>query len=1301
MKKRSVMLFSLCLILYQIKAQKHLNFLRSKYMCINRLLYLYSRKPLKMCRYCLLFLLYFLCYQTSIAQSPTRDSLWLNLLPSFPAYAQSNHPKFKRLTPNEGLSQGHVTAIVKDHQGFMWFGTDEGLNKYDGYTFTSYKNDAEKPESISNNFVRDAIEDHAGNIWVATTSGLDKFNRKEATFIHYTPAGKSIYIEGIFEDSQKRMWIGSNEGLYLFHPDKGTFHLYPHREKDFNSLSHNGIYQIVEDNEGDLWISTQDGLNRFNPQTQQFIHYRHDPLDKNSIGSSWVTTLYKDSKGRIWAGTLGGGISLFDNKKNVFVNFRHDPANPNSVAHNDILSLVEDSDGKLWIGTENGGISVFDYNENKFVNYRNEVSDNTSLSNNSVHSLYKDDIGNIWAGTWSGGVNFLPRFGDKFAHYQHIQGNPNSISHNIVTTITGDSNGNIWMGTDGGGINVLDRKKKTITLYQNNPKDRSSIKSNYIITTTIVSTDILGIGYHRLGFDLLNSKTGHITHLPEDTGDKQGTPLASTTGTVAHNDLWLGTYYGFGLFHYNRATKQFTRYQHDPLDKNSIAEGSIFSLFEDREGNVWVGMGLNDGLDFFDRKNNRFIHHRHDPRDSNSISNDIVFSITDDREGNIWIGTDNGLNCYDKKTKRFRSYTEKNGLANNVIYGILEDRHGNLWLSSNKGISKFNPVTSTCRNYDVSDGLQDNTFKQNAWYQTEQGEMFFGGINGFNLFHPDSIRDNPFIPPVWITDFQIFNKPVVIGENSPLRQHITQSKEITLSHEQSVFTFAFAALNYTQPEKNEYAYKLEGFDKDWNYVGARRTATYTNLDARDYIFRVKASNNDGIWNEQGVSIIIHILPPWWKTLWFRIAVGLGIVGLGISFYWLRIRAIENQNRKLEKLVGMRTKELQIANLEIQKSNEELVLMEKSKENMLSVMSHEIRTPLNSMIGLTHVLKRRSPRPDQIEIIDTLKTSGDHLLHLVNDVLDYNKIQARKLDLEILPFNLIDTFKQLHSMFTRAAEEKNILFSAQISTSLPALLAGDPTRLLQILSNLLSNAIKFTSEGAVTLYARTKDQSEQICTIEFKVEDTGIGIPADKLHVIYEPFSQLGAETHRQYGGSGLGLLIVKNLVEAMKGTVTFESTPGKGTTFTVVIPFAIECASETYDQNNNQPKLSILKGLQILYTEDVKSNQFLVKTLLADHEINCDIANDGEETIAKISEKEFDVILLDVQLPDMDGFELTTKIRNNAQSKNSKTPIILFSAHTGINDEKIKSCGANDFIGKPFQPDDLLLKIERNVNGSQ
>jgi signal transduction histidine kinase/ligand-binding sensor domain-containing protein/CheY-like chemotaxis protein len=1219
------------------------------------------------------------------AVSSVEDPLWLTLLPSL----QQQQLKFKWLTPNEGLSQGHVVAFLKDHQGFMWMATEEGLNKYDGYGFTVYKHDPKTSSSISHSFVRSILEDRAQNLWVGTERGLDRFDRKKEVFVHYPLSSSPIIVRNIFQDRMNRIWVGTSIGLHLLDAANGNSQRFPFSEKDPNSLGHH-IFNIVEDHEGHLWLSTPEGLSQFNSQTQKFTHYFHSPGNPNSIGSDWINTVYIDSKGRLWIGTRGGGLALFDRKKNTFINFRHDPAVPNSVAHNDILSIVEDNDGKLWIGTETGGISVFDYAKSSFVTYQHDATDNTSLSSNSIHTLYKDDAGNIWAGTWSTGVNLMSRFGNKFAHYRHVASSERSLSNSNVTAIAGDKDGNIWIGTDGGGLNKLDHKQKVIMHYRHDVNDLNTIKSNIILAVTEASPGILAVGYHRVGFDLLNQETGVITHLPKYDKAAQ---LPNQSVVEVYKDLWLGTYDGMGLFFYDRKKDQFTRYHHNRQNPNSINGDGVNALLEDKDGNLWVG--TNDGLDFFDRKKNRFIHHQSDASNPHAISNDFIHSIVEDHLGNLWIGTGRGLNYYDKKTRRFTVYTEQEGLANNTIYGILEDHHGNLWVSSNKGISKFNPLTKAFRNYDVSDGLQGNVFNFNASYQTKKGEMFFGGINGLNVFYPDSIRDNPFIPPVRITRFQILNKNVPIGGNSPLQQAISQTSEITLSYKQSVFTLEFSALNYSLPEKNQYAYKLEGFDKTWNYVGTKHTATYTNLDAGDYTFRVKASNNDGVWNEQGTSLIIHILPPWWHSWWFRTTAGLAVLGLGVSLYRLRIRAIKLQNKKLENLVDTRTKELQIANQEIQKSNQELVSMEKMKENMLAVMSHEIRTPLNSMIGLAHVLKRRNPRADQIEIIDTLKTSSDHLLHLVNDVLDYNKIQAGKLDLEFLRFDLTDIMKQLHSMFMRVAEEKNIHFTVQLSTSLPSVLIGDPTRLLQILSNLVNNAIKFTNEGSVTLYARTMEQSEQMCTIEFKVADTGIGIPADKLHLLYEPFSQLRPETHRQYGGSGLGLLIVKNLVEAMKGSVAFESIPGKSTTVTVTIPFALEHDSELRDQKINPPKLDALKGLRILYTEDVKSNQFLVKTLLADHEVECEIANDGKETIAKISEKEFDVILLDVQLPDTDGFELTEKIRNDQRSKNRKTPVVLFSAYTGIHDEKIKKCGANDIIGKPFRPDDLLTKIER------
>jgi len=1146
------------------------------------------------------------------------DSLWLQLLPSFPGYSRAKHPKFKRLTSNEGLSHGVIKAILKDRKGFMWFATNEGLNKYDGYTFTIYKHDLKKPESISDNFVRDAREDQAGNLWVGTTSGLEKFDRQADAFVHYTPTGKNIWIESIFQDRQKRMWIGSKEGLFLFHSEKGTFEHFPHREQDPNSLSHNNVFHIEEDNEGNLWIGTQDGLNLFNPQTQQFTRYRHDPQDRRSIGSNWVMAVYKDSKGRIWIGTLGGGVALYDRQHDSFLNFRHHPDNPNSVAQNEILSLVEDNDGKLWIGTENGGISVFDYEHNRFVTYQYDAGDFTSLSNNSVHSLYKDDIGNIWAGTWSGGVNFLPRFGDKFAHFKQLANHKPGLSNNNVTAITGDQDGNIWMGTDGGGVNVLDRRQKTILHYRHDVNQPNSIKSDIVITVTEVSDDLIAVGYHRVGFDLLNRKTGKITHLPEDSEDKTGAPLASTSGTAVYKDLWMGTYYNFGLFHYDRATKRFTRYQHNPLDKNSINEGSIQSLLEDREGNVWVGLAPGSGLDYFDRKNNRFLHYRHDPNDQYSISNNYVFSITEDQRGNLWIGTDGGLNYFDKKTQRFTTYTENDGLANSAIYGILEDDHGNLWLSTNKGISKFNPQTKTCQNYDVSDGLQDNTFNPFSRYKTMSGEMFFGGINGFNVFHPDSVRDNPFIPPVVLTNLLMFNKPVAIGEDSPLQHHISETKKITLPHYQSVFTLEFAALNYIHPEKNQYAYQLVGFDKDWNYIGTKRTATYTNLDAGTYTFRMKAANNDGVWNEQGIALVIHILPPWWKTWWFRAAAVLLLGGMAIAYYKARVNTIKGQNKQLEQSVLERTRELKLANEEISEINKELVVREEeiqSQNDELSsrnyelaaqrdllaqqnqqlqearqfieahnqtldqevkertkelveynqqleqfafIAAHNLRAPVARILGLGQILELAKNNPQQEKlIVDKLILTTEELDRVVKDINTVLAVRKSSM-LTITEINLSEEVKLIEDNLKHEIADTR----AQIHTDFSQVNTIHSVKpyLDSILLNLVSNAIKYRQPGKQPcIQLRTQCQKGYVC---LEVQDNGLGIDLQQHH---KQLFNLYKRFHAHVEGKGLGLYLVKSQVMALGGKIEVESQVNVGTTFKVFL-------KEGVNSNESIPK---------------------------------------------------------------------------------------------------------------------------------
>lgn len=807
----------------------------------------------------------------------------------------------------------------------MWFGTYEGLNKFDGYTFTVYKYNRSNLKSIGNDIILDILEDKKGNLWIATSLGLELFDRNTETFIHYKRNGANFWAESLFQDSKGQLWVGTDQGLWLLDLTTRTFTEYQHQPNNATSLSNNFVDQITEDLEGNLWLATNDGLNRFDPQRKTFTSYKHDPGNVHSIGSDLVVTVFIDSKGKLWVGTQGSGIARYNKTTNAFTNFRYDPENKNGISHNDILSFMEDKNGKLWVGTENGGISILNTHNNTFATYTHDDNDPTTVSSNSIHSLYKDNIGNVWIGTYSAGINLLTRFGKKFALYTHL---PNRLNHNNVLCIKGDSEENIWIGTDGGGLDRFDRKAKTFEHYSTEKTGSKQIKGNYIHYVLEVGKGVLAIGYHRRGFELFSTRTGSIAYYMPQKGNPRSLSNANVMMMIQARDgtLWLGTY-GGGLNSYDLKTRQFTQYLPNSKDPNSLAGTIVYCLLEDKEGNIWAG--TNNGLDLLDRKTNRFIHHQYDPNNPHSLTHNLVQTLLEDSKSNIWVGTaGGGLNLYHKKTNTFTLYTEAEGLANNTIWGILEDKKGVLWISSNKGLTKFIPAKTTCQNYGISDGIQANEFKANACYQTADGEMYFGGVKGFNAFYPDSIQRNPVIPSVFITNFQVFNRVLAIqGADSLLKKSILETNELTLSYQQDVFSLEFTALNYTSTEKNQYSYRMEGFDKDWAYVGAQRKATYTNLNPGTYVFKVKAANNDCIWNEQGDSLIIHILPPWWKTPWFRILSGLLIIGLVVSIYNIRLKTIKQQNKRLEKLVDDRTRNLQFANEEINEINQELVVRE--------------------------------------------------------------------------------------------------------------------------------------------------------------------------------------------------------------------------------------------------------------------------------------------------------------------------------------------------------------------------------------
>jgi methyl-accepting chemotaxis protein/ligand-binding sensor domain-containing protein len=818
---------------------------------------------------------------------------------------QTNNLKFTHITTDEGLSQSNVKCIIQDHLGFLWFGTFDGLNKFDGYNFTIYKPDQNDSTTIKSNSVSCLLEDENGNLWIGTDQGLCFYNRDKDNFRsfldkNYPAALINSEIGGIAEDKNKNIWIATSKGIVL----------YNHSTKTFNQVINDYSKAVYADSRGNIWLGTlSKGLIRISPDYNTFTSF---PLSiSGELSSSYeIRTIKEDKNGILWVGTYGLGLAYADLNnlsKNQLYSFSNYQQNGQGLSSKLILSLLLDDSG-IWVGTENGGINFLPEGKKSFIYYKNNSNDPSSLNNNSIYSILKDNAGDLWFGTFSGGINYLNKGNQALKCYRNIPGNDNSLSYNTVRDFAQDKDGNIWVATDGGGLNYCGSNFNNFTHYKTS---NTNLNKDAILAVFIDRKDNIWVGAWDGGISLFDKNTRSFKSFTKDNSSLQCNNVFDIDEDASGN-LWLGTTDGLIRFNpQDHTSRMFTN------SNSSLAENHIEVLAVDKEGNILAG--TTQGLSVFNPVSEKTsFTYLSDPKSPKGLSTGFVTAIFEDSEF-IWVGTADGLNRIDKKTNTITKYYEKNGLPNNSIKGIEKDGSGNIWISTNKGISRFNPSTDKFKNYTKFDGLQGNEYVSNSCFKTRDGKLLFGGTNGFNYFDPGEVKDNTFIPPVVITDFQIFNKLVKPGlENSPLEIDISKTKKIDLSYTQNVFSFQFTALNFRATGKNEYAYILEGFDKDWNYIGTKRTASYTNLDPGEYVFAVKGSNNDGIWNDNAASIIIIISPPFWATWWFRTFI---LIVLALTVYWLINRAIKKRksleeiNKKLETEIKL-NKETEAENLRL-------------------------------------------------------------------------------------------------------------------------------------------------------------------------------------------------------------------------------------------------------------------------------------------------------------------------------------------------------------------------------------------------
>jgi len=1093
--------------------------------------------------------------------------------------------------------------------------------------------------------------------------------------------------------------------------------------KNTHALINRNVHRIFEDKFGGLWIGTEKGISKMDRRQNTFITYKHDSNNPTSLAGDYIFAIHEDSQSRLWFGSSGGKndlegqLSRYDREADAFVVYRHDPRNPASLSSGRVLALCEDRNKFLWVGTETG-LNRFDPVTGKFSHYRLQPRNGEASNTEQIDALYLDNAGILWIGTVGDGLYRYQSARKKFPHFRHDPNDSHSLSAPIVKALCEDRNGNLWIGTVGGGLNRYDPDKNKFVHYRHDPNDPKSLSSDYITALCEDRRGYLWVATAEKGLNRWNEKDGTFIHY-RDHYPQAPKSLPSDHLICLFEDskgnLWVGT--GYGVSRYDDASDTFIKGGQDSTSYlNTI---STFAIHEDSESRIWI-CGWNNGVTRLDTSLQSYVVYWHDPDDPSTISSNLVLSVAEQRNGNLWFGTwGGGLNCFHRDSNTFTRYTSADGLPNDVVLGLLPDEQGNLWISTLSGLTKFNPESGMWKTYDTEDGIQSLEFKPGACHKGRSGRFYFGGMNGFNAFYPEEIKDNPHVPSIVLTSFKILDReisPQRIGGN------LEQLREIDLSHDENYLSFEFVALDFINPRKNQYAYRLEGLDGAWIHSGTRRFASYTNLAPGDYVLRLKGSNNDGVWNEDGIAVKITIIPPPWKTWWAYALYAIAIGGLlyGIRRYDLKRAHLANA--------------LKLQRLEAQKLQE----VDHLKSRFFANISHEFRTPLTLILGPLENLLQQAPSLKLREQYEIMLRNGRRLLLLINQLLDLAKLEAGSMTLRARPENIVQLLKIIIASFQSLAERKNLVLRLQLPESEDAEIPPvyvDRDKFEKIISNLLANAIKFTPEGgsvkvAVAVGSSSSSDSSQLsatatatATVTVTVSDTGIGIPANELDKIFDRFYQVKRHRH-EVQGTGIGLALTKELVKLHGGEIHVQSEVGKGSIFVVRLPVGKEhlkpedvveasdqssvasdqlsvvgeqfsVASDQQQATSIQDQASSMEQPVLLIVEDNPDMRSYLRDILS---LNYRMmeARDGEEGLQQAAETMPDLIVSDVMMPKMDGFAFCQKIKTDERT--SHIPVILLTARAS-GESRIEGLetGADDYLTKPFNARELQVRVQNLI----